>query len=104
MVRLTLVDGHKGPGDILVLLTCNRQPLKFAEWLYIGLHYLSSEASYYPKSRGYAGSEYLMNALDDLVYNALSLKEVLHKYQLDDRIGLDVVDERLPRIALKVLT
>ena len=94
MVQLTLVNGHKGKGDILVLLTCNRQPLTFEEWLFIGLHYLASEDSYYPRSQGYAGSEYLMNALDDLVHNGLDLRTVLSKYQLNGKRGLDIVDER----------
>ena len=94
MVQLTLINGRKGKDDILVLLTCNRQPLTFEEWLFIGLHYLHSEAGYYPKSQGYAGSEYLINALDDLVYNGLSLKEVLHRYQLNETRGLDITDER----------
>jgi hypothetical protein len=94
LVKLTLVDGRKGPRDILVLLTCSRQPLTFQEWLFIGLHYLSSEDSYYPRTQGYAGSEYLMNALGDLTRNGLTLREVLRKYQLDETRGLEITDER----------
>ena len=31
MIRLTLVDGHKGDGDVLVLLDADHEPLTFAE-------------------------------------------------------------------------
>jgi hypothetical protein len=35
-----------------------------------------------------------MNALEDLVYNGLSLAAVLRKYHLDDKEPLNIVDER----------
>jgi len=44
MVLLTLVDGKKGFGDILVLVTAYDEPLSFGEWLFLGKCYLDSEA------------------------------------------------------------
>jgi hypothetical protein len=88
------VDGRKGPGDVLVLVDAEHEPLNFAEWLFIGAHYLASEDSYYPRNKGYAGSEYLMNALNDLVYNGLPIEVVLRKYKLEN--GLNITDKRLP--------
>jgi len=48
MVLLTLVDGKKSFGDILVLVTAYNEPLSFGEWLFLGKCYLDSEAVYYP--------------------------------------------------------
>ena len=42
LVLLTLVDGKKGPEDVLVLVTAYAEPLTFAEWLFLGKCYLDS--------------------------------------------------------------
>ena len=77
MVLLTLVDGKKGPKDILVLLHAYGEPLTFAEWLFIGKCYLDSEASYYPIKEGYRG-----NAM-------LFLHKAFREYGLRPEIKLD---------------
>ncbi len=94
MVLLTLVDGKKGPDDILVLVTAYNEPLSFAEWLYIGKCYLDSEASYYPIQEGYIGKAMLMNALTELSHN-VPFDTVLQRYKLK-RKGkrLKIIDKR----------
>jgi len=52
MAILTLVDGKKGLGDILVLVTSYDEPLSIAEILFINNCILDSEAMYYPISKG----------------------------------------------------
>ncbi len=93
MVLLTLVDGKKGPHDILVLVTAYNEPLSFAEWLFIGKHYLDSEASYYPVEEGYVGKAMLLNALNELACN-VPFERVLEHYHLRRKKSLNVIDRR----------
>ena len=94
MAILTLVDGKKGPQDILVLVTSYEQPLSFAEWLFIGKNYLDSEASYYPVSEGYIGKAMLLNALNELSHG-VSFDKVLERYGLKHKgRKLNIVDKR----------
>lgn len=94
MVLLTLVNGKKGPSDILVLVTAYNEPLSFAEWLFIGKCYLESEASYYPIQKGYIGKAMLMNALNELSYG-VPFEKVLERYKLKRKgKGLKIVDKR----------
>ena len=81
MVLLTLVDGRKGPGDVLVLVTAYSQPLSFAEWLFIGKCYLDSEASYYPINQGYIGKAMLLNALNEISHD-VPFDKVIKRYKL----------------------
>src|SRR4030067_1881664 len=94
MALLTLVDGKKGPHDILVLVTAYGEPLSFAEWLFIGKCYLDSEASYYPIQDGYLGKAMLINAINELSHG-VSFDRVLERYGLS-RKGkrLNIVDKR----------
>lgn len=94
MVVLYLVDGKKGSGDILVLVEANREPLSFAEWLFIGKCFLDSEASYYPISEGFIGKAMLLNALNELSHG-VSFQKVLSRYKLENK--LKVVDLRKPQ-------
>jgi hypothetical protein len=93
MVLLTLVDGKKGPGDTLVLVTVYNEPLSFAEWLFIGKQYLDSEASYYPIEKGYLGRAMLLNALNELACG-VPLNRVLDRYGLKGRKNLNIIDKR----------
>ena len=94
MAILTLVDGKKGPQDILVLVTSYEQPLSFAEWLFIGKNYMDSEASYYPVSEGYIGKAMLLNALNELSHG-VPFDKVLERYHLKRKNRkLNVVDKR----------
>ena len=91
MVLLKLVEGRKGPNDILVLVTAYGEPLSFAEWLFIGKCYLDSEASYYPVSKGYIGKAMLLNALNELAHG-VDFEKVLESYKLDRK--LNIIDKR----------
>jgi len=93
MAILTLVDGKKGIGDVLVLVTSYQQPLTFAEWLFVGKHYLDSEDSYYPISEGFIGKAMLLNALNELACGVPFLK-VLEHYGLRRKTPLTVIDKR----------
>ena len=94
MVLLTLVDGKKGPNDILVLVTAYNEPLTFSEWLFIGKCYLDSEANYYPTKEGFIGKAMLMNALNELSHG-VSYEKVLERYKLTQkRRALKVIDKR----------
>ncbi|MFC1486606.1 hypothetical protein ACFLRN_02800 [Thermoproteota archaeon] len=94
MVLLTLVDGKKGPNDILVLVTSYNEPLTFAEWLYIGKCYLDSEASYYPIKEGYRGNAMLLNALIEVAFG-VDFDNVLKRYELKRKgKGLKIIDKR----------
>lgn len=97
MVLLTLVDGKKGPDDVLVLVTAYNEPLSFAEWLYIGKCYLDSEASYYPVQNGFIGKAMLTNALNELSHG-VSFDKVLVRYKLKGK-GKEpkVIDKRKAR-------
>jgi hypothetical protein len=93
MAILTLVDGKKGPGDVLVLVTAYSEPLSLAEWLFIGKHYLDSEASYYPVEEGYVGKAMLLNALNELACN-VPFENVLRHYRLRRKKSLNIIDKR----------
>lgn len=94
MVLLTLVDGQKGPKDILVLLHAYGEPLTFAEWLFIGKCYLDSEASYYPIKEGYRGNAMLLNALIEVAFG-VDFDNVLKRYKLKRRgKSLKIIDKR----------
>jgi len=94
MAILRLVDGSKGPGDVLVLVTSYDQPLSFAEWLFLGKCYLDSEALYYPINEGYIGKAMLLNALNELSHG-VPFERVLERYGLK-RKGkhLNIMDKR----------
>ena len=93
MAVLTLVDGKKGVGDILVLVTSYEQPLTFAEILFINKCILDSEASYYPISEGYIGKAMLLNAINELACD-VPFKKVLERYGLKRKKRLNIVDKR----------
>jgi hypothetical protein len=94
MVVLTLIDGKKGFGDTLVLVTSYNEPLTFGEWLYLGKCYLDSESMYYPVERGYIGKAMLMNALNE-VSQGVPLEKVLERYKLKRKDkGMKIIDKR----------
>ena len=94
MAILTLIDGKKGFGDILVLVTAYNEPLTFAEWLFLGKCYLDSEAMYYPIQNGYVGKAMLINALNEIA-QGVSLERVLKRYKLERKDkGLKIIDKR----------
>jgi hypothetical protein len=94
MAILTLIDGKKGPGDILVLLKADDEPLSFAEWLFIGKCYMDSEASYYPISEGYSGPCMLLEAVIELSHG-MKFDMVLEKFKLKRKgLSLQIVDKR----------
>jgi len=101
MVTLYLVNGKKGPNDVLVLVEAYKEPLSFAEWLFIGKCYLDSEASYYPISKGYIGKAMLLNALNELSHG-VDFGTVLRRYRLNNK-GLNIVDMRKcePQVSVK---
>jgi hypothetical protein len=94
MVLLELVDGKKGPGDILVLVTAYNEPLSFGEWLFLGKCYLDSEAVYYPVRNGYIGRAMLLNALTE-ISQGVPFDKVLERYKLKRKgKGLNIRDKR----------
>ena len=94
MVLLTLVDGKKGLGDILVLVSAYNEPLSFGEWLFLGKCYLDSEAVYYPIKKGYIGRAMLLNALTE-ISQGVPFEKVLERYKLKRKgKGLKIVDKR----------
>jgi hypothetical protein len=94
VVLFTLVDGKKGPGDILVLVTAYDEPLSFGEWLFLGKCYLDSEAMYYPIKNGYIGRAMLLNALTE-ISQGVPLDKVLERYKLKRKgKGLNIRDKR----------
>ncbi len=94
MVLLTLIDGKKGPGDIIVLLTAYNEPLSFGEWLFLGKCYLDSEAMYYPIRDGFIGKAMLLNALNE-ISQGVPFEKVLERYKLKrKKKSLNIVDRR----------
>ena len=94
MVLFTLVDGKKGVGDILVLVTAYNEPLSFGEWLFLGKCYLDSEAVYYPVRNGYIGRAMLLNALTE-ISQGVPFDKVLERYKLKRKgKGLNIRDKR----------
>jgi len=92
MAIITLVNGRKGSGDTLALVTSYETPLSFPEWLYVGKCYLDSEDSYYPISQGYIGKAMLLNALNELACG-VSFDKVLDRYCLSGK-RLQIIDKR----------
>lgn len=92
LVVITLVDGRKGPNDVLVMVASYNEVLTFAQWLYIGKWYLDSEASYYPVSQGYIGKAMLMNAFNEISQD-VPFDNVLKHYKLSKK-GLIIKDKR----------
>lgn len=94
MVLLTLVDGKKGPNDVLVLVTAYNEPLSFYELLFILKHYFDSEHSYYPVSKGNLGKGMLLSAIN-CVAVGVPLDTILRRFQLE-RKGkkLKIMDKR----------
>ena len=102
MVLFELVDGRKGDGDVLVLITAYREPLTLTEWLYIGDSYLDSEASYYPVSEGYLGKGMLVSALVCLACG-VPLRTVLRKFGLDRKTKkLNIIYRRKPKPSFRI--
>ena len=93
MVLLTLVDGKKGPGDILVLVTSYNEPMTIAEVLFLVDCSMDSEAMYYPISKGYSGKAYFLNAIIELACG-VPLERVIQKYGLKGKKRPNVRDER----------
>lgn len=92
MAIITLVDGKKGPGDTLALITSYQTPLSFPEWLFVGKCYLDSEDSYYPIARGYIGKAMLLNALNELACG-VPFEHMLERYGLNKK-RLQIIDKR----------
>lgn len=93
-VLLELVDGRKGPGDILVLVTAYREPLSFMEWLFLGKSYMDSEAVYYPISEGNRGPCLLLEALIELSHG-IDFEQVIERYGLSTKQKkLQIEDKR----------
>ena len=94
MVLFQLVDGRKGPSDVLVLVTAYGEPLSFHELLFILKHYFDSEHSYYPVSNGYLGKGMLLSAIN-CVAVGVPLDTVLKKFKLDRKTKkLNIIDKR----------
>jgi hypothetical protein len=94
MVSLRLVDGKKGDGDILVLVTADDEPLKFGEWLFLGQCYFASEDSYYPISEGYLGRGHLLSAIN-CIGAGVPLETVFKRFKLPmESRKLNIIDER----------
>ncbi len=94
MVLITLVDGKKGFGDILALVTAYNEPLTFGEWLFLGKCYLDSEAVYYPIKQGYIGKAMLMNAINE-ISQGVPFDKVLERYKLKrKKKSLNIIDRR----------
>jgi hypothetical protein len=101
VVLLTLVDGRKGLGDILVLVTAYNQPLTLAELLLLNKCVLDSEASYYPISEGNLGKAMFLNAINELACG-VPFDKVLERYELKRKSkGLKIIDKRKPRLSLE---
>ncbi|MEM3459202.1 MAG: hypothetical protein QXN36_01250 [Candidatus Bathyarchaeia archaeon] len=96
MVVLHLVNGKKGPNDILVLVEAYTEPLSFAELLFIIKSVLDSEDSYYPIAEGNIGKAMFLNAVNELACG-VPFEKVLKRYGLDRKRKLDIVDKRKPQ-------
>lgn len=96
---LILVDGKKGPGDTLVLLDCDNEPLNFSELFTILQHYKESEDSYYPRAKGLLGSKMLLKAIIE-IFEGKEVEVVCRKYKLEYKVNL--VDERKKPVELFV--
>lgn len=81
MVKLEIVQGKKAPGDKLVLVTANREPLRLEHVLQILNVFFESEDACYPPSLGYQGRAMLFSAIKD-VYDGEPIPLVINKYRL----------------------
>ncbi len=81
MVKLEVVQGKKGLGDKVVLITANREPLRVYHLLKILSVWFESEDSVYPPSEGYMGRKMLFKAICD-VYHKTPVLLVLKRYKL----------------------
>jgi hypothetical protein len=94
MVLITLIEGKKGLGDILALVTAYEEPLTFSEWLFLGKCYLDSEAMYYPIRDGFIGKAMLLNAINE-ISQGVPFEKVLERYKLKrKRKSLNIIDKR----------
>lgn len=94
MVLLELVDGRKGPNDVLVLVTAYGEPLSFHELFFILKHYFDSEHSYYPVSNGNLGKGMLLSAIN-CVAVGVPLETVLQRFKLYRKTKkLNIIDKR----------
>ena len=94
MVLFELVDGRKGEGDTLVLVTAYGEPLSFHELLFILKYYFNSEHSYYPVTNGYLGKGMLLSAIN-CVAVGVPLDTVLKRFKLDRKTKkLNIIDKR----------
>lgn len=91
MVKLTLIDGKKGEGDILVLIEANNEPFGLHELLFILKCIFDSEDSYYPISNGFRGKAMLASAIVELICG-VPLEDVLKRYGLSS--SFRIVDKR----------
>lgn len=87
MVELSLVDGRKGLGDKLVKVSANDEVLAFSEILFILQHYFRSEDSYYPKVKGFDGSNMLLKAII-MVHRGVSVEDVCKKFDLEYKVNV----------------
>lgn len=85
MIELELVPGRKGPLDALVLVYASGEVLSFSELLYILAAYFRAEASYYPKEKGFQGSDMLLHAIED-VHRGMFIEDVCSKYKLEFKV------------------
>lgn len=94
MVLFELVDGRKGPNDVLVLVNALHEPLSLHELLFVLKHYFNSEHSYYPIEKGFLGKGMLLSAIN-CVAVGVPLTTVLRKFKLDRKTKkLNVIDRR----------
>lgn len=104
MVLLHLVEGKKGPNDVLVLVEAYTEPLTFAELLFILRHYFESEHSYYPVSEGNLGKGMLLSAIS-CVAVGVPLETILKRFKLSrKRKTLNIIDKRKRSRSSRVLT
>lgn len=88
MTEFELVPGRKGPNDALVKVYANGDVLTFSEVLYILGMYFRAEASYYPKEKGFQGSDMLLHAIMDVHAGKYSIPEVCQKYKLEYKVNV----------------
>lgn len=81
VVKITFVQGKKGPGDRLPLVTAYDEPLPFDCILRILDETFKAENSYYPISEGNLGGTMLLEAILE-VYSGIPLDRVLAKFKL----------------------
>ena len=93
MVVLHLIDGKKGPYDVLVLVEAYTEPLSLPELLFIIKSVLDSEDSYYPVNGGRLGKAMFLSAIIELACG-VPFERVLERYGLNRKKGLKIIDKR----------